>query len=170
MTRVTNLLLAVEGESRALAQITESPSQVIVRLIPYGAEHVSIHARSSGLLKTYSMSDKPPSTWDEARIAAARAIGYRDPEKHGKYADHRPLVEPYLFALGDHLVGRRVDFASLSTKLRYQRHALTARLPYDPAMIELYFRQDRAASPLAAHLFEVETALGWLYVASRPSP
>ena len=169
MTKVTNLLLAVEGDSRALAQVTESPSQVVVRLIPYRAEHVSIHARNGGLLKTYSMSAKPPSTWDEARVAAARAMGYRDPEKHGNYADHRPLVEPYVFALGDHLVGRRVDFALLSQKLKYQRHALTARLPYDPAMIELYFRRDRAASPLIEHLFEVETALGWLYVASRPS-
>lgn len=58
----------------------------------------------------------------------------------------------------------------LSTKLEYQRHALTAKLPYDPAMIELYFRRDRAPSPLLEHLFEVETALGWLYLASRPSP
>jgi hypothetical protein len=63
-----------------------------------------------------------------------------------------------------------VDFASLSTKPKYQKYALTARLPYDPAMIELYFRRDRAASPHVEHLFEVETALGWLYVAARPSP
>lgn len=170
MTKLTNLLLTNEGDSGALAQISESRSQVVVRLIPYGAEHVSIHAGSSGLLKTYSMSDKPPSTWDAARVATARAMGYRDPEKHGAYADHRPLVEPYPFALGDHLVGRRVDFASLSTKLKYHRHALTAGLPYDPVMIELYFRQDRAPSPLVNHLFEVETALGWLYVTSRPTP
>jgi hypothetical protein len=36
-------------------------------------------------------------------------------------------------------------------------------------MIELYFRRNRAASPPVEHLFEVETALGWLYVASKPS-
>lgn len=77
MTKVTNLLLAVDGDGRAFAQVT-----------------------SGGLLKTYSMSDKPPSTWDAARVAAARAMGYRDPQKHGKYADHRPLVEPYVSRSG----------------------------------------------------------------------
>lgn len=152
VTKLTNLLLASESESRALAQITENQSQVVVRLIPHGDEHVSIHAQGGSLLKTYSMPDKPPSTWDTTRVEAARALGYRDPERHGKYADHRPLVEPYLFELGDHLVGRRVDFASLSTKAKYTKHALTAVLPHDPAMVGLYFRRDRAPSPGADYL------------------
>jgi hypothetical protein len=168
VTKITNLLLASQSESRALGQITENESQVVIRLIPYGAEHVSIHAQGSSLLKTYSMPDKPTSTWDRVRVEAARALGYRDPEKHGNYADHRPLVEPYLFELGDHLVGRRVEFASLSNKAKYKNHALTAILPHDPAMIELYFRSDPAPSPRAEHIFEVETTLGWLYVAAKP--
>jgi len=168
VTKITNLFLASDSESRALGQITENESQVVIRLIPYGAEHVSIHAQGSSLLKTYSMPDKPTSTWDAARVEAARALGYRDPEKHGNYADHRPLVEPRLFELGDHLVGRRVEFASLSKKAKYKKHALTAILPHDPAMIELYFRSDPAPSPRAEHLFEVETTLGWLYVAAKP--
>lgn len=83
MAKVTNLLLASESESRALGQITENESQVVIRLIPYGAEHISIHAQGSSLLKTYSMPDKPTSPWDAARVEAARALGYRDPEKHG---------------------------------------------------------------------------------------
>ena len=167
MAKITNLLLASESESRALGQITENESQVVIRLIPYGAEHVSIHAQGSGVLKTYSMPDKPRSTWDAARVEAARALGYRDPEKHGNYADHRPVVEPYVFELGDHLGGRLVEFGSLSRKAKYKKHALTAILPHDPAMIEFYFRRDAAPSPRAEHLFEVATTLGWLYVAAK---
>jgi hypothetical protein len=169
MPKSTNLLLARGTESRAVAQITGSVDQVVVRLIPFGSEHVSIHREANGqLLKIYTMADKPPSTWDDSRVEVARAMGYQDPKKHGQYADHRPLVEPYLFALGDHVVGRRIEFAVLSEKPKYKKHATAAVLAHDPAMIHLYFRRDRA-DPSEPRLFEIETTLGWLYVAGEPA-
>jgi hypothetical protein len=169
MAKTTNLLLTCGTESRAVAQITESREQVVFRLIPFGSEHVSIHREANGqLLKTYTMVEKPPSTWDDLRVETARAMGFQDPERHGQYADHRPLVEPYLFPLGDHLVGRRIEFAALSQKLKYKKHALVATLADDPAMIELHFRRDRADA-FEPRLFEIETTLGWLYVTAEPA-
>lgn len=169
MPKSTNLLLTRGTESRAVAQLTESVDQVVVRLIPFGSEHVSIHREANGqLLKTYAMEDKPQSTWDDARAEVARAMGYQDPEKHGQYADHRPMVEPYLFALGDHLVGRRIDFASLSEKRKYKKHATGAVLAHDPAIIDLHFRRDQADAS-EPRLFEIETTLGWLYVVAEPA-
>lgn len=140
----------------------------MVRLIPFGSEHVSIHRETTGrLLKTYTMAEKPRSTWDETRVEVARAMRYQDPERHRQYADHRPLVEPYLFALGDHLVGRRIDFAELSEKPKYKKHATAAVLAHDPAMIQLHFRRDQADAS-EPPLFGIETTLGWLYVAVEP--
>lgn len=168
MPKRTNLLLRFGTDSRALAQVDERADQVVVRLMPFGSEHVSIHRERTGrLLKTYTMADKPSSTWDETRIEGARAMGYQDRERHGRYADHRPLVEPYLFAIGDHLVGRRIDFAALSDKPKYKKRATAAMLAHDTAMIQLHFRRDQADGS-EPRLFEIQTTLGWLYVAADP--
>lgn len=170
-----NLLLKHEAGVGALLAITDNSAkqQVVIRLVPYGEEHVTIHRKPDGsLLKTHAWNEKPASTWDKARIAAAAKVGYKNPTKHADYTVHEPLRdEPYLWDFGDHVVGRRIDLAELSPKQKYIRNAVTVAAPESPFMLDIYF--SRGQQPVADHpelLWELETSLGWLYIRhSRPT-
>lgn len=169
---MTSVCFAVEFESRvgALLQIMEKASgdQVVARFIPFGEEHVTIHRTDGGaLLKTHYWPAKPEQSWDQTRVAAARSLDYAKPERHSNYSVHAPLNDPPLFPLGDHLIGRLVEFGDLSRKSKYLNDAAVVPLSQAPFFCQLYFSRDRATEPpdeKESLLFEHQTSLGWLYV------
>lgn len=170
----TRLALEFGSETGALLEVTENTcrDQVVARLIPFGEEHVTIHLREDGaLLKTHAWPTKPASVHDEARVSAARALGYMRPEKHGSYTLNAPMNDPSPFVLGDHIVGRLVAFEDLSTKTKYLRDARVQPLSQSPFMCEIYFsREPGIFDPAEGErlLYAHETALGWLYVVEAP--
>jgi hypothetical protein len=94
--------------------------QIVLRKVP--EEHLSLHRQDDGgLLLTHSSPDKPPSVWDQGRVRGARALGWRDPEKHGTYYQHHRIY-PEGSADGWPLVGKLIDLALVSpTKAKYER-------------------------------------------------
>ena len=97
--------------------------QIVLRMDP--EEHLSLHREDDGgLLLTHSSPGKPPSVWDEARVRGARALGWRDPEKHGTYYQHHRIY-PFSNVEGYHLVGKLIELARVHpAKPKY------ARLPH----------------------------------------
>src|SRR5437870_13777739 len=84
--------------------------QIVLRKIP--EEHLSLHREDDGgLLLTHSSPDKPPSVWDEDRVQAARALGWRHPEKHGTYYQHHRIY-PDASADGWALVRKLIDLTT----------------------------------------------------------
>jgi len=95
---------------------------VVIRLLPYGDEHMTIHQKPDGsLLRTHHSINKPKSIWDRKRVQVARALGYKDPERHGKY-----IIQTHLVKLenggGYHLVGRYMDLEKYQPKQKYLRN------------------------------------------------
>jgi hypothetical protein len=102
---------------KAILLIEDNGSnQVIIRFIPYGDEHYTLHLQDNKqVLLTHYSSNKLKSTWDDATVEIARKMGYKEPERHGKYYQHRPI--PFD---GYELGGRLVDLNDFSPKAKYQ--------------------------------------------------
>jgi hypothetical protein len=94
--------------------------QIVLRTDP--EEHLSLHLEDEGgLLLTHSSPGKPPSVWDQDRVTGARALGYRDPEKHGTYYQHHRIY-PEGSPSGWPIVGKLIDLAAVrATKPKYER-------------------------------------------------
>lgn len=93
-------------------------NRVVIRFIPYGDEHYTLHLQENNeILLTHYSSNKLKSTWDDVTVEVARKLGYKNPERHGKYYQHRPI--PYD---GYMLGGRLVDLNNFSPKTRYQNN------------------------------------------------
>lgn len=70
--------------------------------------HITIHYKEDGVtpkLSTHIDNNKPPSVWDLERVAIAKELGYKDPERHAKYYHHAPLL---FCKTGAHLAGRGI--------------------------------------------------------------
>jgi hypothetical protein len=85
-------------------------------------EHLSLHHEAEGgTLLTYYNPAFASSSHDEARVSAARAHGYRDPERHGKYIAHWTLPARVVGMDGHILAGRRIFLDQATSKLKYER-------------------------------------------------
>jgi hypothetical protein len=104
-------------------EITESnKDQVVIRLLPFGQEHITLHRQKDGIiLATHYMDNKPPSAWDDMTVQVARTLGYRNPERHGGYTMHRPLFK-MVNGGGYNLMGRRIDLNSFNPRQWYYNH------------------------------------------------
>lgn len=112
--------------------------QVVLRFIARD-EHITLHLQQNGsILKTHYYPNKPSSVWDEANVEVARAMNYRQPERHGSYVDNRPLpkidnVEGY------YLLGRRIDLQAIQPRQRYYNQTQqTLIVPDDQFMLGFY--------------------------------
>jgi hypothetical protein len=151
--------------ARPVLVVEERPHDVHIYIRSERDEHLSLHRQRDGIvLLTHWSPDKPPSVWDDTRVAIARAVGIRDPERHGKYYQHRPLV-PGGFSNGDEmLVGRRVDIAAATAKAKYERGPLLdIAAPAQQIMVRIYI-----TATLTTPEPHVPTAFGDLYFRLQP--
>lgn len=112
--------------------------QVVLRFISRD-EHITLHLDDVGqIIKTHYFPDKPSSTWDETNVETARTLGYRNPERHGSYVDHRPL--PHIDNIqGYHLVGRLIDLDGIQPRQRYYSNIdQTLVVPSNKFMLNFY--------------------------------
>jgi hypothetical protein len=139
--------------------------QIVLRKAP--EEHLSLHREDDGgLLLTHSSPGKPSSVWDEVRIRVARALDYRDPEKHGTYYQHHRIY-PMTNVEGYHLVGKLIDLGTVTAKPKY------AQLPHvmisaPAASFMLHVNLTTPAQLLAPSEPRVSTAFGDLYFRTGP--
>lgn len=156
--------LSHEGTKGAALAVTDNGmDQIVVRFIPYGDEHITIHKDKEGrLLKTHWTNQKPRSTRDQERVEAARAEGYANPEKHKGYIVHAPFTQKGLFKLGEHILSRMFKLADLSDKPKYMNAATNVPIEKDKVMLGFYFSPTEAveSNVLVGH----KTSLGWLYI------
>lgn len=119
-------------------EITDNKSnEVIIRFIPYGDEHITIHKQDDGtLLRNHSSSNKPSSVWDNERVKIAGSLGYKNPQKHGQYIIHQPLHK-FSNSQGYHLAGRRIDLEVLVKDKYKQKVDYKFEAPSKTFLLEL---------------------------------
>lgn len=140
--------------------------QIILRKEP--EEHLSLHREDDGgLLLTHSSPGKPPSVWDEARIRGARALGWRDPEKHGTYYQHHRIY-PEASPDGWPLVGKLIDLAAVrAMKPKYERAPRIA-IAAPAATFMLHVTLTTPGQVPASEEPRIATAFGELYFRAGP--
>ena len=151
---------ALNVVERSLA--TGSDVQIIIR--SERDEHLSLHRDDSGLLLTHWSAYKPPSVWDADRVMAASAMGFRDPERHGKYYQHQHI---YPDEAGWLLLKTRVTLSRVTEKSKYaKRTRIVIAAPSEEFMLAI-----NLATPPESPSMEpdrVNTRMGDLYfVATR---
>jgi hypothetical protein len=147
--------------ARPVFLVEERPRDVHIYIRTEPNEHLSLHGQDDGtVLLTHWSPDKPASVWDETRVRIAKAIGYRDPDRHGKYYQHRPLVMGSFVNGDDMLVGKRVDIAAASAKTKYTRGpSIEIVAPTQQFMVRIYITAPLPTSDEP----HVPTAFGNLY-------
>ena len=86
----------------------------------YAGEDMSILRQDEYIVFTEHDPANARSTWKDVIIETARAIGLRDPERHGDYIQHKPLIlgmNPTGYSLG----GRRLNLQRHGRDNRYLR-------------------------------------------------
>jgi hypothetical protein len=164
--RATAVFFRYGDLARPVLLIEERQRDVHIYIRSERDEHLSLHRERDGtVLLTHWSPDKPPSVWDDTRIAVARAVGIRDPERHGRYYQHRPLV-PGGFINGDEmLVGKRVDIADAPARAKYERASrLEIAATAQQFMVRIYISAT-LPTPDERH---VATAFGNLYFRLQP--
>lgn len=140
--------------------------QIVLRMLPYGEEHYTIHRQSDGsFLGTHWGPDKPPSSRDDQMIGAATALGYRNPQRHTKYYNHTPLHKLQNEA-GYSLGGRRIDLSSINVRQRYHdRIDHTFSVPSSDFMLETFLSTPE--NPKSSGIGSVPSILGdiWFEIA-----
>lgn len=131
-------------------------------------EHLSLHREDDGgLLLTHSSPGKPPSVWDELRVQGARALGWRDPERHGTYYQHHRIY-PEGSADGWPLVGKLIDLATVRpTRAKYERGPRITIVAPAPLFM-LHVNLTSAGQVLASEEPRIVTAFGDLTFRAGP--
>ncbi len=151
---------------RPVVVVEEQRGDTVIRLRPWGDEHLTLHRQDDGILLTHRSSHKPRSVWDEDRIAAARACGYKDPERHGDYYQHRRLVLMSNIE-GYRLVGGSIDIKAASERSKYEdATSIVIDAPAQKFMLNVWLTTPRQELPRDEP--RVETPFGALYFRSEP--
>lgn len=160
-SRVTAVFFRYGALARPVLVVEQRPRDVHIYIRTEPNEHLSLHGQEDGsVLLTHWSPGKPASVWDEARVRIARAIGYRDPERHGKYYQHRAVVMGRFANSDDMLVGKRVDIAAASAKAKYTRGpSIEIAAPAQQFMVHMYITATLSTSGEP----HVPTAFGNLY-------
>jgi hypothetical protein len=109
MAQTTIVFMRCGDLKRPVLKVTERHDDVVSALRSGGSdEHLSLHREEDGRVILL-------------RVEVARKLGYRDPERHGTYVEHRPLSPSVQGADGHLLVGRRITIESAKPKAKYER-------------------------------------------------
>lgn len=153
-------------EKPIIRVIDNGKNQVVLAFIPFNGEHLTLHLEKDGsILRTYWGMNKPKSTWDDLRAANARALGFKNPERHGQYYIHEPLHKISNMA-GYPLCGRRVHISQApEDKEKYKKMSKVAiDTPRDNCMIKFFLStSDNPYTPRTDPNFP--TSLGEVFVA-----
>lgn len=144
-----------------LEVVDNGRDQIVIRFIPYGEEHITLHLNPDGsILRTHYKEDKERSVWDDMRVRVARHMGISRPERHGNYVIHTPL--PKIDNVrGYYLGGRLVDLDSFSPRARYSNnvhHVFNS--DFTKFMLEMYLStpdnsRSRTSSRVATSLGDI---------------
>lgn len=135
-------------------------NQVVIRLIPYEDEHLTIHLNPDGsFVRTHRSENKAKSVGDDLRVEAAAASGrISDPARHGTYIINTPLPEINNQA-GYFLGGRLIDLDSFNPRPRYVNHIdVTISAPSPKFMLKMYLSTGN--NPADPSLERASTSLG----------
>jgi hypothetical protein len=120
VTKTTVVYFRCDDLERPVVKVEErDDGDVTIIIRSEHDEHLSLHPQDDGILLTHYGPDIASSTHDAARVAAARAHGYRNAERHGSYVAHWPLRSNVIGMDGHHLVGRRISIDHAKTKAKY---------------------------------------------------
>jgi hypothetical protein len=98
----------------------DEPNDVTIVFRTERDEHLSLHRMDDGILLTHYSPDMACSVHDEARVRAARAAGWNDPERHGNYVAHWMIWPRVLGMDGHYLVGRRITINRAKPTAKYE--------------------------------------------------
>jgi hypothetical protein len=143
---------------KPLLDVVIRPNQVVVRFIPYGQEHFTLHRESDVIINTHHSDNKPVSVWDDLRVETASHMGLQHPERHRGYIKHSPLVK-IDNVNGFYLLGRRFDLNEFVPNQRYYRNIRhTVITPFNPFMLKFYL--STVDNPCSVNLPRFGTTLG----------
>lgn len=144
--------------------LEKKKNQVVLAFIPFQGEHVTLHLQNNGsILKTHHDINKPKSTWDSARVEVARSLEYKDPERHGQYYDHSPLMK-ICNVSGYYLCGRRINLAENSAGKNYvKERKIIIDAPKNDFMLDLYLSTDDNPYLKRGNPF-LETSIGKIFM------
>jgi hypothetical protein len=139
VAETTIVFFRFERSELPVLKVIETSAQVVIVIRSERDEHLTLHREKDGaLMLTHSSPDKPPSTWDAKRVEAARAVGYRNPEKHANYYTHRSLF-PVIGMDGYELVARRITLAAAKPTQKYGRASrITVEAPASEFMLAFH--------------------------------
>jgi hypothetical protein len=126
MAMTTLVYLRHGDETRPVVKVVEreNPDDVTIMIRSEADEHLSLHRTTDGgILLTYYNPALASSVHDKARVSAARAHGYGDPERHGKYIAHWPVWPKVIGMDGYELCRRRIYLEQATAKRKYERMA-----------------------------------------------
>lgn len=154
---------------RPVLRIEEKPNDVQIIIRSERNEHVSLHRAEDGVIVTYYAPDMASSTHDANRISAARAAGYRDPERHADYVMHRYLWNgPIVGMEGHELCGRRITLERASAKRKYDAMPrIVIDAPSTEFMLTFILATPEQPYPRPEEP-HVDTTFGQLYFRAEP--
>ncbi|HEX6703012.1 MAG TPA: hypothetical protein VF101_19970 [Gaiellaceae bacterium] len=144
-------------------KVEERPNDVTIMLRSERDEHLSLHGTEDGILVTHYSPDVASSVHDEARVAAARARGWRDPQRHADYIAHWWL-QPRVSGMDGHILcGRRIYLERAKAKRKYEaKPRITIDAPAAEFMVEVVLstpEQPYSGTARAARRDELRRAL-----------
>lgn len=163
---------------RPAVKVTEADSgDVTINIREGHNEHISLHVNDDPevpIVFTHHAPELSPSGPNDARVAIATKLGYRNPEKHGHYTIHQYMDLNRLENVhedgpprGVFLIGRRLSISRASARTKYDKFPqITVELPADECMVE--FRLATEKRPFHDPDFPcVQTGLGAIYVVPK---
>jgi len=164
MTKTTLVYFRYGDLERPVIKVEErADGDVTIMIRSERNEHLSLHTSADGVLLTHYAPELASSTHDEARVAAARAAGYRDPERHKHYIAHWTLNKHVIDMDGHELVGRRITLVGASAKPKYENMPrIVIDVPAAECTVTLILAtaEQPYSKPEEPH---VETSVGDLY-------
>ncbi len=104
------LQIMFRGSVYSIGHICQDKDNQAIFAFNIGEWHLTVHREKDGrLLRTFYDPKKRKRSIDYQYIGTARALGYRDPERHGNYIAHSPLISvagrigPHLITIGTDL-------------------------------------------------------------------
>src|SRR6266511_598574 len=164
MTKTTLVYFRCGDLERPAVKVEErADGDVTIMIRSERNEHLSLHSTDDGILLTHYAPDVASSTHDGARVAAARAAGYGDPERHAHYIAHWTLNPRVIGMDGHYLLGRRITLDRAYAKRKYENMArIVADVPAAECMVTFILATDEQpySKPEEPH---IETSVGKLY-------
>lgn len=145
--------------SKPVITIKDRPGQVVIRLLPYGTEHITIHMKPDGeLIKNYSLPYVAEPNLIDMVVPIAKQE-YKDWKKHLKYAFAEQPLRRMENEQGYHLLGRLIDLNGYSPK---QKHTKQCDYQFDAKdskfMLDLYL--STVDNPITNVSARIQTTLG----------